>query len=51
MQIKNCQHINTSLVVVEAFDIYEKTIAKCSDCGEVLTPAKSKNKLSLLAFF
>lgn len=31
-----CHH-NPILVVVDGFDIYEKTVVKCSICKEILT--------------
>lgn len=31
-----CDHFAKSIVVVDAFDVYEKTIIKCTDCDLII---------------
>lgn len=38
---KVCPHIETTIVVLEAFDVFEKLGYKCLECGEIV---KTENK-------
>lgn len=31
-----CKHKNKSIIVLDAFDVYEKTAIKCCDCNKIL---------------
>lgn len=51
MEVTLCKHKNITLVVVDGFDIYEKTEQKCTDCGVFIKiQLTSKSKLMKLDF-
>lgn len=45
--LKKCKHSEKHIVVIEAFDIYEKTEIRCTLCGSLIQPKKQKTKMKI----
>lgn len=36
-----CQHLHTTIIVLEAFAMYEKIAYQCTECKEILNTKKN----------